>query len=97
MISKPLFRNGDSVHRRDDLRVERFYHMAHHRRPLILTNERFSAMEWAASTSFTESFSPRIVDRGEFRQMYYEVDGWYICDDMLVEGHRIMQFMRYLM
>ena len=92
MISKPLFRNGDSVHRRDDLSVERFYHMAHQRRPLILTNERLNAMEWAASTSFTESFSLRIVDRGEYRQMYYEVDGWYICDDMLVEGNRIMRY-----
>lgn len=66
--------------------------MAHHDQPLVLNNERLAAMINAVCPEYGECFPIHVLNHGSYRQMFYHVDGWYITDAMLVEGHRIMQY-----
>lgn len=67
--------------------------MAHHDNWFVLTNERLNAMINAACLEYAECLPIHVVDHGSYREMFYEVDGWFIVDAMLVEGHRIMQYL----
>lgn len=93
MISKPLFRNGDCVHPRQDLYVGRRYDMVHQTHTFVVNNERLNAMINVVCPEYGGCLPFHVLNHGSYRQMLYEVDGWFIVDDMLVEGHRIMQYL----
>ena len=67
--------------------------MAHQNYTFVVNNERLNAMINVVCPEYGECLPIHVLNRGSSRQMLYEVDGWYIVDAMLVEGHRIMQYL----
>lgn len=86
MLSAPLFRDGDTVHRRSDLQIEWTYGMLHNSELVALTEARFNAMGDACELFV---YPENGVDRGV---CYETVDGWFVSDEMFVEGNRIMRY-----
>lgn len=84
MLSSPLFRDGDIVHRRSDLHIEWVYGMLHSSSLVALTETRFDAMGAACELS--------VEYNGTYRGVCYSVDGWFVSDEMFVEGNRIMRY-----
>lgn len=83
MLSTPLFREGDTVHRRSDLHVSWVYSMLHNNKLIALTETRLDVMGNACELS---------VYDGVYRGVCYTVDGWFVSDEMFVEGNRIMRY-----
>lgn len=83
MLSAPLFRDGDTVRRRSDLQIEWVYGMLHNNELIALTETRFDVMGNACELS---------VYDGASRGVCYTVDGWFVSDEMFVEGNRIMRY-----
>lgn len=84
MLSSTLFRNGDIVHRRSDLHIEWVYGMLHSSSLVALTLPRFDAMGNACELC--------VEYNGTNRGVCYNVDGWFVSDEMFVEGNRIMRY-----
>ncbi len=84
MLSTPLFRDGDKVHRRNDLCIMALYSMLHNNSMLELTDTRLHAM--------TNVCEPCVVNHGTYCGVYYHVHSWFVCDEMFVEGNRIMRY-----
>lgn len=83
MLSTPLFRDEDTVHRRSDLQIDWVYGMLHNNSLIVLTETRFDVMDNACKLS---------VYNGRDRGVCYTVDGWFVSDEMFVEGNRIMRY-----
>lgn len=83
MLSTPLFRDGDTVHRRSDLHIDWVYGMLHNDRQVVCTEARFYVMGDACEL---------FVYKGMGRGLYYCVCDRFVSDEMFVEGSRIMWY-----
>lgn len=67
--------------------------MAHQHHMFVVNDEQLNAMINVVCPEYGECLPIHVLNHGVYRQMLYEVDGWCIVDAMLVEGHRIMQYL----
>ena len=82
MLSTPLFRQNDLVHARDDLRVAEMYYNIHNGCGVILNKQRLYAIR-------TDDAVALDLEDWHNDPAAYSVEGWFVADDMFVEGSRI--------
>jgi len=90
MLSTALFRDGDRVHRRQDLTLRQPYCMLYNGHPIRLTIERLNAMKGAEQWSDDRDLEISVFG-SRIDYMCYEVAGWFLSDEMFVEGNRVMR------
>lgn len=83
MLSTPLFRPGDCVHARQDLQYMFDYFMLHSGQWVPLTQMRHYAISNNTGVYVFPCHDNEL----------YESHGYYVTDEMFVEGIRVMQYL----